>query len=346
MSAAQASLLDKLDSSTKATISSTLWGPIPARALHHQATDPLGTYWKFYHQECERALHDGGRHILARTHQDLLDIVCALKSGRSRNEVQIALRTKLTKTHPNEEELVDRSIDLATSIWLMVAFGNIHYGFSGRRQLQWSSQPLQTCIAVGFDASSLLGHQGVKLQRILTAANMERVGGVEICPTANLLDHLRLTDDDTKLYVFHHASFLKYQMHNTIFPDGLIEETLRTLALLFPQSDPATSIWYRKKIQDMDIDPELIFCGHLKTDDRQIENFVYWHDRLVVLKQLFDEATPRTISQWWHDRRNGVQWYTFWVAVLVLTLTVFFGVVQSVEGALQVYGTFKGLKEP
>lgn len=80
----------------------------------------------------------------------------------------------------------------------------------------------------------------------------------------------------------------------------------------------------------------------MKTDDRQIEAFVHWHDRLVVLKQLFDEATPRTLAQWWCDRRNGVQWYTFWVAILVLTLTIFFGAVQSVEGALQVYASFRG----
>lgn len=29
--------------------------------------------------------------------------------------------------------------------------------------------------------------------------------------------------------------------------------------------------------------------------------------------------------------------YTFWVAAVVLALTIFFGVVQSIEGAIQVY---------
>jgi hypothetical protein len=62
-----------------------------------------------------------------------------------------------------------------------------------------------------------------------------------------------------------------------------------------------------------------------------------------MLKQVFDEAQPKTIRQWWYDSRNGVQWYTFWVAVLVLVLTVVFGLVQSVEGGLQVYVSFKAL---
>ena len=49
---------------------------------------------------------------------------------------------------------------------------------------------------------------------------------------------------------------------------------------------------------------------------------------------------PSTISQFRYDRRNGVQWYTFWVAVLVLVLTVAFGVIQSIEGALQAYKAY------
>lgn len=75
-------------------------------------------------------------------------------------------------------------------------------------------------------------------------------------------------------------------------------------------------------------------------EERQIERFRYWRDRLVILKQACDDATPRTISQWWHDRRNGVQWYTFWVAILVLILTTLLGLVQCVESALQVYKAF------
>jgi len=61
---------------------------------------------------------------------------------------------------------------------------------------------------------------------------------------------------------------------------------------------------------------------------------------VVILKQVFDESRPSTLLQWWNDRRNGVQWYTFWVAILVLLFTMFFGMVQSIEGALQVYKAY------
>jgi hypothetical protein len=101
--------------------------------------------------------------------------------------------------------------------------------------------------------------------------------------------------------------------------------------------------WLSNFPSSLNIDPGAIECGHLKTDDRQIERFVYWHDRLVTLKQVFNEAQPKNLSQWWHDRRNGVQWYTFWVAILVLGLTLIFGLTQCIEGALQVYIAYKAL---
>jgi hypothetical protein len=122
-----------------------------------------------------------------------------------------------------------------------------------------------------------------------------------------------------------------------LFNGDFIDETLRTLALLFPRYDKDTVSWYKKLSPLFSLDNRAIQCGHLRAEDRHIENFAYWHDRLVVLKQVFDEAEPNNLSQWWYNRRNGVQWYTFWVAVTVLGLTVFFGLVQCIEGALQVW---------
>jgi hypothetical protein len=119
----------------------------------------------------------------------------------------------------------------------------------------------------------------------------------------------------------------------------LVKETLQTLALLFPQLEE-THRWLQEVLLTQVLDPRVAKCGLLRTDDRQIEKFLHWRDRLITLKQVFDEAKPQTLSQWWYDRRNGKQWYTFWVAILVLILTFFFGFVQSVEGALQAYKAF------
>jgi len=88
------------------------------------------------------------------------------------------------------------------------------------------------------------------------------------------------------------------------------------------------------------IDPRLIRCGQLRAPERQIENFNFWYDRIVVLKEAYDESSPASFSQWWNDHRNEERWYTFWVALVILGFTLFFGIVQSVEGALQVYKAY------
>jgi len=116
-----------------------------------------------------------------------------------------------------------------------------------------------------------------------------------------------------------------------------------------PEHDKNVETWFKKqqaKIQKrrkLPLDPLARECGQLKVEERQIEKFKYWHDRLVILKQLFDEAEPSNMEQWWCDRRKKVQWYTFWVAALVLGLTILFGFIQSVEGALQVYFAYRAL---
>ena len=46
----------------------------------------------------------------------------------------------------------------------------------------------------------------------LTFFNIERVSGIKVIPTDNLLDHLLLVDEDRKLCVFHHASFVKQML--------------------------------------------------------------------------------------------------------------------------------------
>jgi hypothetical protein len=137
-------------------------------------------------------------------------------------------------------------------------------------------------------------------------------------------------------------------------PDGLANETLRTLRLLFPEE--SFSIWSRANRRrrrwltkicarwtaktQRSVDTRLAKCGTPDTDGRQPANFNFWRERLDLLKEAYDDATPATFDQWWHDRRNGVQWYTFWVAVLVLVITTFLGVVQCIEGALQVYKAY------
>jgi hypothetical protein len=117
-----------------------------------------------------------------------------------------------------------------------------------------------------------------------------------------------------------------------------VEETIRTLALLLPTHDRETRKWYRKQQAKLGLDSNAMKCGQLKLEDRQIDHFNFWHDRLVILKQFFDDSSPRTIKQWWFDDRKRVQW--FWVAILLVVCTLLFGLIQCVEGGWQIWKAY------
>jgi hypothetical protein len=125
----------------------------------------------------------------------------------------------------------------------------------------------------------------------------------------------------------------------------LAHETLRTLALILPRANSNCKRWFERLHQEVErrhsnaIDPKAADVA-VGSKDRAHWKFEVWHERLYIIQKAYDESEPSTLSQWWNDRRKKVQWYTFWVAILILFLTVVFGLIQSVTGVLQVYAAF------
>ncbi|KAK4099272.1 hypothetical protein N658DRAFT_430300, partial [Parathielavia hyrcaniae] len=218
----------------------------------------------------------------------------------------------------------------------------------GLQPLTWSGhQTLRQAIGRHFQPEKELQPDNPRLGRLFTARNLAYVGGMKIKWTSNIVDHLLLSDDDQTVFIFHHAGFLRYQqcLATPLFPHPFLDETLCTLTLLFSQNNRQSRRWLLAQVSSHGLDPALGRCGSLRAQTRRFEHFAFWHDRLVILKQAFDESRPRGLRQLWNDRRNSVQWYTFWVAILVFVMTVFFGLVQSIEGALQVYPSWQALRQ-
>ncbi|KAK3291319.1 uncharacterized protein B0H64DRAFT_410347 [Chaetomium fimeti] len=297
------------------------------------------------------ALYGDEQHAGSSSPQAITRLMAHIQNGQTREELMHPLQEAGV-----EEEACERSLNLAVRLLVMMRFGIAKHQVSPRRFLRWEQGTLQAFIHVLFEEVPKLSCEQVRLPKSFDAWSIANIAGIEIAFTDNIADHLLLVDDDTRLLIFHHASFLEYHRSKTsLFPGDLVNETLRTLALLFPQAEFSnqrrTRTPRRRWLQSLRvkhretehtvIDPRLALCGTPQGEDRQIERFRFWRDRLVILKQAYDDATPQTLGQWWHDRRNGVQWYTFWVAVLVLVITTFLSVVQAIEGALQVYKAYR-----
>lgn len=128
-----------------------------------------------------------------------------------------------------------------------------------------------------------------------------------------------------------------------IMSSDLIDETKRTLGLLIPSNDKKSKKWFSKKRKELCLDPKAGSYGPLNAAERQMNNFTFWKDRLIILKQTYDDSEPRSASLLMYDDRKKVQWYTFWIAALVLLLTIVFGLIQSVSGIIQAWASIRSL---
>ena len=287
------------------------------------------------------------------THGEVLEIIEIMKTPRlSRlTIVDIILRCCEGRERPCGLEEAQRLIDLAASTWLMTPF--VHGPTSGWVSLDnpvgWNEECLfGSEFNSAFD--SVVPKKGsvefVKLPQNFTAEHLERIGGIRIRWTSNLADHLLLKNDDADLMLFHQVSILELHTRSTdpLLPSDLALETIRTIALLIPPILGEPNPWFQKHRRRHRIDASAGICDRLNSSDRQIDTFNHWRDRLVLLKRTFDDAEPRTLQQLWNDDRKKTQWFTFWVAVLVFIMTVFFGVLQTTAGIVQAWASVAALR--
>ncbi|KAL7937298.1 hypothetical protein V8C35DRAFT_331170, partial [Trichoderma chlorosporum] len=157
--------------------------------------------------------------------------------------------------------------------------------------ITWDRGSLKDAATSHFCPQVTLPSDRLKLESSFTARNLSHKAGIGIIFSMNLADHLRVVHKGKAVVIFHCAPYLNLQLSqtNSLYPASFLQETLRTLHLLFPMSDKESETW----LEDVKTDPPLdagLACGDLNDCDRKFENFVYWHDPLVLLKQTFDEA--------------------------------------------------------
>ncbi|CAN9211256.1 unnamed protein product [Alternaria alternata] len=121
---------------------------------------------------------------------------------------------------------------------------------------------------------------------------------------------------------------------NFLIPVNIIDEAIATLDYLFPQ-DNATKEFLQEEekrhgiaINVLSLDPP----SHRTTI--RLKDFNYYHDRMLDV--AYEYTNPPT--SWrlvWKDRRNPVQFWTFWLGLGIFGFTILFGILASVYAGLQ-----------
>lgn len=117
----------------------------------------------------------------------------------------------------------------------------------------------------------------------------------------------------------------------------MIAEYCKTINFLFPNWDVASQDFLQRKKQTFGTEEPVDYPGLLYLSD-----FLYFRDRLSTLYAEF-LSPPPSMTQLLNDRRNVLQWYTFWFAVLIVFLTMVFGLFSSVTSVLSTRYAYQSL---
>ena len=196
----------------QAEIISSLWSAGTANLSRSDNAD-WAAYFAYYTAQCNAALVREGIYLSVRTHEGLLGVARLLEDEPCEADVKQKLRQRLTqqRSEADEKKMLDGSVRLAARLLAMVNVGPLPSELSDRICLPWHQGSLQQAIHDHFNTPPEVNLDAKEdiIATDLTCRNIDRVSGIEMVPTDNLLDHLRLVDKDKKLCVFHHVSFLR-----------------------------------------------------------------------------------------------------------------------------------------
>lgn len=164
---------------------------------HLQPTN-FKAYFGFYHDQCMAWVREESSE--GKTHRQLIEKACEI---RSLNAQQL---TTLLLSH---DEKGRSWMFLAVRVLTMIDVGGLRRSMKlGQVSRSWTHGSLKDFIDSTFPSTKELS-DNVKLERLFTARNIEWIADIQVIWTSNLADHLQLEDDDTKVRIFSHATFLE-----------------------------------------------------------------------------------------------------------------------------------------
>ena len=271
-----------------------------------------------------------------KTYGDLAKITKCMEESQGSDRMLIAEKLRREFQGMDEGQIL-RSLDLTARLWLNlhVRSGDYPLGpsLSDMTDVEWTKKAsLKDLISYCFQTNSGVNkdrHQ--RIDSAFTAENLRRFCRVDVQWTANLKDHLSYDHSTSTLYLFPHKICLIGHLEScNALPEDFVSETIQTLDLLFPFGKEGTRKYLDQKGQTF-----------YRTSSRDLsratdfEEFRYWRKRLEDLHDVFHQA-PRNILQMWYDRRNPLQWWTFWLAAFIALLTIVFGIISSYTSFRQV----------
>jgi hypothetical protein len=264
-------------------------------------------------------------------HNDIVHMVSLLKDNNSKTLKQLtsmllASSPKCDWLNKQSEDVASKALRLAASIWLMCSTANWQEAETFPAFLEKTRDNRATVNAPTGDRPP---------EFRVSAKALNQIAGIDIVWTSDLNEHLYFDEIQRTVTLFRHAALLK-ERSGSGHPADYLRETASTIALLFPYGESSSRAWMRRMRKKADTDVEVGLSMALNRDP---QDYKYWSKQLIIIHAAFQRSKPTSLRQWYHDKRDGSQFYGFWLAVFAIILTLMFGLIQSITGILQVLKT-------
>jgi hypothetical protein len=210
----------------KAQLLTKLWSKeISEDALRTGKVD-ADAYIEYYLQRCDIflieqkrwSLPDNNGRFLMATHQDIIDVAETLTSGQLDRKGVMKEMILHRASHPDTDgnsfeagqctEALGAAIDWAAGLVTMLEIGRLQSVFQCREPPTWKHHSLKEYIA-GLFAPGRRDSGHVRLEESFNVQSLQKLTNLEIGWTNDLMSHLSLRNDDKKVLIFHHVTFLE-----------------------------------------------------------------------------------------------------------------------------------------
>ncbi|PVH88702.1 hypothetical protein DL98DRAFT_565599 [Cadophora sp. DSE1049] len=144
---------------------------------------------------------------------------------------------------------------------------------------------------------------------LLKAVVLERSLGIRVEWTHDFREHLSFDYARRILRIFALRYYITKlgERKTPVLPKRLIDEYNRTMDILFPSSDSQTRKFLAKRRPDLVTSKSLVSPAPMSTT-LSLGTFPYYHEKLADLNGYVLSSQPRTLSQFWRQRRlpNGL----------------------------------------
>jgi hypothetical protein len=242
---------------------------------------------EYYRQQWHLiAGHGDGQYVATQTPEHLNHVVELIRQGTTREAILLELRS----TGAPEEHCLN-SINLAARLLTMMKFGVVKHQAVPRRHIHWDAGPLDDFVKDYLSTPPILGCESIRLPKSFNAWSIETIGGIQVGFTDNMADHLLLVEDDSKVLIFHHASFLEYQGQRSVLNMNSTTISFSSDILLWCQFNLSTRIRRRDSADN---------CASILpfVDTRKLFFKIYGYNTIVAEKTHPQQGLTLVLTSW------------------------------------------------